>query len=102
MISSRHYAHPCGTNYTIWQLNCWTWSDRYYVSDRLSTRLVLDASGNVIGRQGHLPFGEDFAESGTQEKHHFTSYERDVESGTDYAVNRQYSQSVGRFISIIL
>jgi len=72
-------------------------STQYFLSDRLSPRLVLDASGNVMGRQSHLPFGEDFAESGTQEKHHFTSYERDGESGTDYAVNRQYSESIGRF-----
>jgi RHS repeat-associated protein len=69
----------------------------WYVSDQLSARLVLDGSGNVIGRQAHLPFGEDFGESGAQEKHHFTSYERDGETGTDYAVNRQYSQIVGRF-----
>ncbi|MEK6287338.1 MAG: RHS repeat-associated core domain-containing protein, partial [Acidobacteriota bacterium] len=75
------------------------WSERYYLSDRLSTRLVLDVLGNVLGRQAHLPFGEDFAESGTQEKHHFTSYERDSESGTDYAVNRQYAQGVARFAS---
>ncbi|MEK6410972.1 MAG: RHS repeat-associated core domain-containing protein, partial [Acidobacteriota bacterium] len=73
------------------------WSERYYLSDRLSTRVVLDGLGNVIGRQAHLPFGEDFAESGTQEKHHFTSYERDGEAGTDYAVNRGYSLNVGRF-----
>jgi RHS repeat-associated protein len=72
-------------------------STQYFLSDRLSTRLVLDSGGNVSGRQGHLAFGEDFAESGTQEKHHFTSYERDGESSTDYAVNRQFSQSVGRF-----
>ncbi|MEK6410027.1 MAG: RHS repeat-associated core domain-containing protein [Acidobacteriota bacterium] len=70
---------------------------QYFLSDRLSTRLVLDASANVIGRQAHLPFGEDFAKSGTQEKHHFTSYERDSETGSDYAVNRGYSPNVGRF-----
>ncbi len=74
-----------------------SWTTRYYVSDVWSTRLVLDSSGNVLGRQGHLPFGTEFGESGTQEKHHFTSYEAETESGTDYAVNRQYSQSVGRF-----
>ncbi|MEK6289148.1 MAG: RHS repeat-associated core domain-containing protein, partial [Acidobacteriota bacterium] len=73
------------------------WSERYYLSDRLSTRVVLDASGNVLGRQAHLPFGEDFGETGTQEKHHLTSYERDGEGGTDYAVNRHYAQNVGRF-----
>jgi RHS repeat-associated protein len=70
---------------------------QYFLSDRLSERLVLDMSGNAIGRQAHLPFGEDFAESGTQEKHHFTSYERDDESGIDYAINRGYQSSVGRF-----
>jgi RHS repeat-associated protein len=73
---------------------------RYFLSDRLSTRLVLDASANVIGRQGHLPFGEDLGESGTQEKHHFTSFERDGESGSDYAVNRQYNQNVARFLRV--
>ena len=72
----------------------------WYLRDRLSQRLVLDANGNVIGRMAHLPFGEDFAESGTQEKHHFTSYESDSESGADYAVNRQYSQSIGRFMRV--
>src|ERR1041384_505651 len=49
----------------------------YFLSDRLSVRLTLDGSGNVIGRQAHLPFGEDFAESGAQQKQHFTGYERD-------------------------
>jgi RHS repeat-associated protein len=74
-------------------------SIQYFVSDRMSTRLVLDASGSILGRQGHLPFGEDFAGIGSQEKHQFTSYERDSESGTDYAVNRVYSPSLGRFLS---
>lgn len=72
---------------------------RYYVNDRLSERLTLDSSGNVVGRQAHLPFGEDFAESGTQDKRHFTSYERDGAAGLDYAVNRSYVPGVGRFNS---
>jgi RHS repeat-associated protein len=70
---------------------------QYFLSDRLSTRLVLDTSGNVLGRQGHLPFGDDFGESGTQEKHHFTSYERDGETSVNYALNRYYASQVGRF-----
>ncbi len=70
---------------------------RYFLSDRLSARLMMDGAGNVVGRQGHLPYGEDFGESGEQQKQHFTSYERDSETGTDYAMNRQYGQSVGRF-----
>ena len=74
----------------------------YFLNDRLSMRLVLNTSGSVVGRQAHLPFGEDFAETGTQMKQHFTSYERDSETGTDYAVNRQYNQTVGRFLRVDL
>lgn len=73
---------------------------RYVLSDRLSARLMLDTNYNVVGRQGHLPFGEELAASGTTDKHKFTSYERDSESGTDYAVNRQYGQLAGRFMRV--
>ncbi|HXG67169.1 MAG TPA: hypothetical protein VNO70_18850 [Blastocatellia bacterium] len=59
----------------------------WYVSDRLSVRLLLDNGGAVVGRQGHLPFGEEVGTSGQQEKRRFTSYERDGETNTDYAVN---------------
>jgi RHS repeat-associated protein len=70
---------------------------RYYLNDRLSVRMMLDASGSVVGRQGHLPFGEEMGTSGEQEKHRFTSYERDSESGLDYALNRTNSPALGRF-----
>ena len=70
-------------------------STQYLLSDRLSVRMTLDTSGNVSGRQAHLPFGEDFGENGTQEKHHFASYERGPESGLDDAINRVYSASLG-------
>jgi RHS repeat-associated protein len=45
-----------------------------------------------------LPFGEELNATGTTDKHKFTSYERDSETGTDYAVNRQYAQNAGRFM----
>jgi RHS repeat-associated protein len=71
---------------------------KYYHADRLSTRMITNSSGAVIGTQDHLPFGEDAQSgSGENEKHRFTNYERD-ENGTDYAVNRQYSNSTGRFL----
>ena len=50
---------------------------RYYLSDPLSERLLLDASANVVGRQAHLPYGEAIGGVGEQEQHLFTSYERD-------------------------
>jgi RHS repeat-associated protein len=72
---------------------------RYYISDRLSTRLVTDGTGAVVGTMDHLPFGEDpLTGTGESEKHRFTTYERDTESGTDYAVNRQHQNANGRFM----
>jgi RHS repeat-associated protein len=70
---------------------------RYYHQDRLSTRMITDGSGAVMGTEDHLPFGEDAGTTGDTEKHRFTSYERDSESGTDYAVNRQHLINSGRF-----
>jgi hypothetical protein len=51
---------------------------------------MTDKFGNYLGRQAHLVFGEHFAESGTKDKHHFTTYERDSEAGIDSAFNRHY------------
>jgi RHS repeat-associated protein len=71
---------------------------RYFHQDRLSSRLITDGSGLVAGAMDHLPFGEDAATgAGESDKHRFTSYERDSESGTDYAINRQHQYSLGRF-----
>jgi RHS repeat-associated protein len=69
----------------------------YFVSDRLSTRLVLDSTGNVLSRQSHLPYGEEIASAGSVDKRRFTSYERDDNINSDYAVHRQYALSTGRF-----
>jgi RHS repeat-associated protein len=72
---------------------------RYLHQDRLSTRMITDATGAVVGTMDHLPFGEDpLTGSGESEKHRFTNYERDAESGTDYAINRQHQQANGRFM----
>jgi RHS repeat-associated protein len=70
----------------------------FFLYDRLSVRATItDGQGNIQGRQSHLPFGEELVGTGTTDKHRFTSYERDSETGTDYAVNRQYAQGIGRF-----
>ena len=70
----------------------------FFLYDRLSARATItDGQGNIQGRQTHLPFGEELVATGTTDKHRFTSYERDSETATDYAVNRQHLQSTGRF-----
>jgi RHS repeat-associated protein len=70
----------------------------YYLADRLSTRMITDGNGAFKGTQDHLPFGEEAGTSGTTEKHRFTNYERDGESETDYAINRQHQYTSGRFM----
>jgi RHS repeat-associated protein len=72
---------------------------RYYHQDRLSTRVITDSAGAVVGTTDHLPFGEEFGSSVAGEKHRFTTYERDG-TGLDYAVNRFYSSLQGRFAQV--
>lgn len=69
----------------------------YYHPDHLSTRLITDSSGNTATQQGHYPFGEQWYVSGTSPKWKFTSYERDTESGNDYAKFRYSASRLGRF-----
>jgi RHS repeat-associated protein len=73
---------------------------RYELADRLSTRMTVDGGGNVRGTQDHLVYGEESQTKGESEKHRLTSYERDGETGMDYAVNRFHASSVGRFNSV--
>lgn len=70
----------------------------FFLKDKLSTRATItDGQGGIQGRQSHLPFGEELNATGTTDKHRFTNYERDSESGLDYALNRGYSSGIGRF-----
>jgi RHS repeat-associated protein len=71
----------------------------YRQADHLSARLFTDASGNVIGTQGHLPFGEGWYLTGTVDKWKFTTYERDSDTNLDYAIMRFDSARLARFMS---
>lgn len=71
----------------------------YHHADHLSTRVETNASGVVSRTFGQFPFGEVWYETGTANKWKFTSYERDNESGLDYAVFRYNSPRLGRFTS---
>jgi RHS repeat-associated protein len=71
----------------------------YYHHDHLSARVMTNTSGSVIAQSGHFPFGENWYETGGTNKLRFTSYERDAESGNDFAIFRYHISRLGRFNS---
>ncbi|MBK7706113.1 MAG: hypothetical protein IPJ30_10110 [Acidobacteria bacterium] len=78
----------------------------YLTNDHLgSPRINTDENGKVTARHDHRPYGEEITERthaeyvGNTIRKQFTSYERDNESGLDYAVARYFGSSHGRFTS---
>jgi len=74
-------------------------STTYQHSDHLSVRMSTNTSGTDIADQGHFPYGETWYMSSGGTKWQFTSYERDAESGNDYAQARYNVSRLGRFSS---
>jgi RHS repeat-associated protein len=70
----------------------------YFHSDHLSARVMSNTSGGIASQSGHFPFGENWYETSAN-KLKFTSYERDSESGNDYAIFRTHISRFGRFSS---
>ncbi|MCW5967912.1 MAG: RHS repeat-associated core domain-containing protein, partial [Blastocatellales bacterium] len=90
----------------------WQWR----VTDQLGTaRMLVDLSGSfgTIKRRDYLPFGEEVLAGvghrtigngypgmlAANPRQHFTGYERDNESGLDYAQARYYASTQGKFTS---
>jgi RHS repeat-associated protein len=89
----------------------------WLVADQLGTpRMVVDQTGSLSGvkRHDYLPYGEElYANTGGRTttqgyllnqaaetvRQQFTGYERDGETGLDYAHARYYANSQGRFTS---
>lgn len=74
----------------------------YYFADHLgSTRVVTNATGTACYEADFLPYGtENTPASFTNTcstNYKFTGYERDSETGLDYAFARYYNQRMGRF-----
>jgi RHS repeat-associated protein len=66
-----------------------------------STRIVTQANGAVCFDQDYFPYGQEVYTS-TQscpQSYKFTGYERDAETGLDYAFARYYNARLGRFMS---
>jgi RHS repeat-associated protein len=74
----------------------------YHTTDKLgSALLVMNAAGLVIENNRTLPYGEAWLAENTPSTNDkkFTTYQRDSESGLDYAMNRFSSSSNGSFLS---
>jgi RHS repeat-associated protein len=75
----------------------------YLTNDHLgSPRITTDSLGKVVSRRDFMPFGEEIqrANYGSDSvKQKFTGYERDGETGLDYAKARMFGSGVGRFTS---
>ncbi|MGH9971397.1 MAG: RHS repeat-associated core domain-containing protein, partial [Pyrinomonadaceae bacterium] len=86
----------------------------WLVPDQLGTpRIIVDKTGSLATTKRHdyLPFGEELfagvggraialGYTGDSIRQKFTSYERDTETGLDFAQARYYSNSQGRFTSV--
>lgn len=86
----------------------------WLVSDHLGTpRMIVDKTGMLSGvkRHDYLPFGEELSAGtggrttaqgyvGDNVRQQYTKYERDNETGLDYAKARYFSSVQGRFTSL--
>ncbi len=72
----------------------------FQLSDWLGTRRVeTDYAGNTQLTCANLPFGDGAPNCVTPAEQFFTGYQRDTESGNDYAQARYYASNMGRFIT---
>ncbi len=82
----------------------------YLTADHLgSPRINTDQTGAVTSRHDYRPFGEEIATAQRAPtvgyaadtiRKQFTGYERDGESGLDFAQARYFGSSLGRFTSV--
>jgi RHS repeat-associated protein len=73
----------------------------YYYADHLgSTTAITNSSGAPCYEATFTPYGEEHATQAVcSTDYKFTGYERDTETGLDYAFNRYYNFRLGRFMS---
>jgi RHS repeat-associated protein len=79
---------------------------QYHHPDRLGTRLVTNAQDTNYFEQQTLPFGTALNESPPAgavtgfTNRRFTTYDRSLNTGLDYAINRHYDPQQGRFTQV--
>jgi len=87
---------------------------RWLITDQVGTpRMLADTTGSLAGisRHDYLPYGEELTAgyggrtiaqgyTGDCVRDKFVGYERDAETGLDYAEARYYGSAYGRFTSV--
>jgi RHS repeat-associated protein len=87
----------------------------YTATDQLgSPRILTDSLGQVVSRRDFMPFGEELYSDGTVRtnsnkystagqdsvRQRFTGYQKDIETGLDFAEARYYDDQHGRFTAV--
>jgi RHS repeat-associated protein len=85
----------------------------YTATDTLgSPRALTNKQGQIVSRRDFMPFGEELPTDSTYRtvslkygsannvRQKFTGYQRDTETGLDFAEARYYNQSHGRFTAV--
>lgn len=78
-----------------------TWEEKAVITDRLgSVRLRSGYTGSTPQQESfrYYPYGEERTAS-PQDREKFATYSRDSNTGLDYAINRYYGSSMGRFLT---
>ncbi len=72
----------------------------FYFTDHLgNSHTITNATGTVCYDADFTPYGTEMVHTNTcPQNYKFTGYERDPETGLDYAFARYYSSSLGRFL----
>ena len=77
---------------------------QYYGTDMLqSLRVITNQSGQVVSRRDFMPFGEDIPRANygsDNNRNKFTTYQKDNETGLDFAEARYYNNAHGRFTAV--
>jgi RHS repeat-associated protein len=98
---SKSYVSAGGRLVSTATLNGQSETIEYHHADRLGTRIVTNPQTGGYFEQDTLPFGTALnAESGGATNRRFTSYDRSNMTGLDYAVNRHYDSSQGKFTQV--
>ncbi len=79
-------------------------STQYFGTDMLqSLRIITNQNAQIVSQRDFMPFGEDVprANYGTDNnRFKFTTYQKDNETGLDFAEARYYNNANGRFTAV--